>query len=117
MIDDSEDINISNDDDLKLPLEKRVELKKYVEDLRKVVEDEEDIDALKNFFNEEIENTKVQIETIYLANKNEIYLITPYVQLPDNYDPNVRPWYESAIKENIYISISGTRQPPVSAAK
>jgi len=104
MIDDSEDINISNDDDLKLPLEKRVELKKYVEDLRKVVEDEEDIDALKNFFNEEIENTKVQIETIYLANKNEIYLITPYVQLPDNYDPNVRPWYESAIKENIYIS-------------
>lgn len=102
--DDSEDINITNDEKLKLPLEKRVELKNYVEDLKKVVENEENIDALKKHFLEVIENSNNRIETIYLANRNEIYLITPYVQLPDSYDPSVRPWYESAIKENIYIS-------------
>ncbi len=79
-------------------------LKSYVKNLSHIVETEDNLDVLKEYFDEQIKNGINGVETIYLANKNEIFLISPYVQLPDNYDPSVRAWYESAMNKSIYIS-------------
>ena len=94
----------NNEEKYELTRQKEEELKNYIKELSNIVENEEDPVALKKYFEEIIENSNLRIETIYLANKNEIYLIIPYIQLPDNYDPSIRPWYESAIKENIFVS-------------
>jgi methyl-accepting chemotaxis protein len=60
--------------------------------------------ALKKYIDGQVENSINGVATIYLANRSEVFMISPYVQLPENYNPSLRPWYELAIKEGFHIS-------------
>lgn len=107
VIDNSKQINEpvnSREKKLLLSTEEKEQLKKYAEKLSNVVETEDDLTAIKKHFDEQIEKGINGVETIYLANEDEIFLITPYVELPENYNPSLRPWYEYAINDNVYIS-------------
>jgi len=84
--------------------EEREKLISYVKNLSHIVETEENLDVLKEHLDEQVEGDINGVETIYIANKDEIFLMTPYEQLPDNYNPSLRPWYELALKDSIYIS-------------
>lgn len=94
----------TNDKNLLLSTDEREALKRYAEELSKIVETEDDLAVLKKHFDEQVEKGIKGVETIYLANSDEIFVISPYVQLPENYNPSLRPWYEYAIKDNLYIS-------------
>lgn len=87
-----------------LSSKEREKLKRYAEELSAVVETEDDLTALKKYFDGEVEEGINGVETIYLANSDEVFIISPYEQLPDNYNPSLRPWYEFAIKDSLYIS-------------
>lgn len=87
-----------------LPEEKKEALKKYAEKIKDVVETEDNQVALKKYIDGQVENSINGVATIYLANSSEVFMISPYVQLPENYNPSLRPWYELAIKEGFHIS-------------
>lgn len=87
-----------------LSTKEKEKLKNYAKDLGRLVETESDLDALKSHFDEQVKKGINGAQTIYLSSEDEIFLISPYIQLPDNYDPSIRPWYEAAVEESIYVS-------------
>lgn len=98
-----EPIEIGKEESL-LTMEERKKLKRYAKKLSHIVETEDNLDVLKEHIDEQIKDGINGVETIYIANKDEIFLMSPYEQLPDNYKPSLRPWYELALKDSIYIS-------------
>lgn len=62
------------------------------------VETEEQAAELEDFFKQYIE-LHPEAESIYYGSKEGKFTAYPQKELPDNYDPRVRSWYEEANKE------------------
>lgn len=69
------------------------------------VETEEKAAELEGFFKQYI-ILHPETESIYYGSKDGKFTTYPQKQLPDNYDPRVRPWYEEAMKEQAKTVIS-----------
>lgn len=93
-----------NDEDEKsiLSQKEKEEMKRYVVNLSKTVESKDNLKTLKDYFEKNIGYNGVK--SIYLAKEKKIFITSPYIPLPENYNPNVRSWYELAIEEDIYVS-------------
>ncbi|WP_179032417.1 methyl-accepting chemotaxis protein [Paenibacillus kribbensis] len=62
------------------------------------VETEEKAAELEEFLKQYI-TLHPETESIYYGSKEGKFTTYPQKELPDNYDPRVRPWYEEAMKE------------------
>ncbi|WP_068501349.1 methyl-accepting chemotaxis protein [Paenibacillus kribbensis] len=69
------------------------------------VETEEKVADLEEFFKQYI-TIHPEAEAIYYGSKDGKFITYPQKQLPDNYDPRVRSWYEDATKEQAKTVIS-----------
>ncbi|WP_431088676.1 methyl-accepting chemotaxis protein [Paenibacillus sp. 8b26] len=69
------------------------------------VETEEKAADLEEFFKQYI-TIHPEAEAIYYGSKDGKFITYPQKQLPDNYDPRVRSWYEDATKEQAKTVIS-----------
>ncbi|WP_149095009.1 methyl-accepting chemotaxis protein [Paenibacillus terrae] len=70
-----------------------------------LVETEEQAANLEEFFKQYIA-LHPETESIYYGTKDGKFTTYPQKELPDNYDPRVRPWYEESIKEQAKTVIS-----------
>nr|WP_244188322.1 methyl-accepting chemotaxis protein [Paenibacillus kribbensis] len=69
------------------------------------VETEEKAAELEEFLKQYI-TLHPETESIYYGSKEGKFTTYPQKELPDNYDPRVRPWYEEAMKEQAKTVIS-----------
>ncbi|AET61205.1 methyl-accepting chemotaxis protein [Paenibacillus terrae] len=70
-----------------------------------LVETEEQAANLEEFFKQYIA-LHPETESIFYGTKDGKFTTYPQKELPDNYDPRVRPWYENSIKEQAKTAIS-----------
>ncbi|MFK4342741.1 MULTISPECIES: methyl-accepting chemotaxis protein [unclassified Paenibacillus] len=70
-----------------------------------LVETEEQAANLEEFFKQYIA-LHPETESIYYGTKGGKFTTYPQKELPDNYDPRVRSWYEQSIKEQAKTAIS-----------
>ncbi|WP_226665990.1 methyl-accepting chemotaxis protein [Metabacillus litoralis] len=83
---------------------------------------EEDKKNIVAKFNQYIQ-TKPEAQTIYIGTEEGEMIIAPYTQLPDDYDPKTRPWYELAMDNKGKVIITdpytdaSTKETSVTIAK
>ncbi|WP_408009521.1 cache domain-containing protein [Pseudalkalibacillus sp. A8] len=58
-----------------------------------------DWEAVKRDFNQYL-GINENVAYLYIASENKKMKITPHVDLPDDYDPTSRPWYQNASEED-----------------
>ncbi|TXC92160.1 HAMP domain-containing protein [Metabacillus litoralis] len=83
---------------------------------------EEDKRNIVAKFNQYIQ-TKPEAQTIYIGTEEGEMIIAPFTQLPDDYDPKTRPWYELAMDNKGEVIITdpyidaSTKETSVTVAK
>lgn len=77
------------------------ELKSLAESIKNNSNNTEIQQQLEKFYKE---YNKQDMKNIFYADTDGSFMIVPYIQLPDTYEPRDRQWYKEAIKNGKYIS-------------
>lgn len=74
----------------------------YDQNVQKAISDPDSIDRMMKSFQGYIEAHK-DIKSIYLGTKDGKMYLYPKEELPEGYDPTVRPWYKQAVADKKLI--------------
>nr|WP_246772854.1 hypothetical protein [Paenibacillus polymyxa] len=69
------------------------------------VQTEEQAANLEEFFKQYIA-LHPETESIYYGTKDGKFTTYPQKQLPDNYDPRIRPWYDKAKMDRVLLALT-----------
>ncbi|MTI47937.1 PDC sensor domain-containing protein [Sporosalibacterium faouarense] len=61
-------------------------------------------DDITQQLNDFRENSELKITNVYFALKTGEFIISPYVELPEDYDVAERAWYKNALDKEYYVS-------------